>query len=90
MKCNLLVIASGGLLLSGVAAAAPAYYGPFSNQPLALSWDQSKLAVVNPEAGTVTVFQVAGDANTKTTEAFTGKVPVVLLTLSSITRALPG
>jgi uncharacterized protein (TIGR03437 family) len=57
------------------SAATAAYYGPYSNQPLALSWDQSKLAVVNPEAGTVTIFQVAGDANTKTTEVTVGKQP---------------
>jgi len=57
------------------SAATAAYYGPFSNQPMALSWDQSKLAVVNSEAGTVTIFQVAGDANTKTTEVTVGKQP---------------
>lgn len=49
--------------------------GPYSNQPLALTWDDSKLAVVNPEAGTVSIFQVAGDANTKTTEVQVGKQP---------------
>ena len=57
-----------------MAATAP-YYGPYSNQPLALSWDQSKLAVVNPEAGTVSIFQVAGDANTKTAEVPVGRAP---------------
>jgi len=56
-------------------AATAAYYGPYSNQPVALSWDQSKLAAVNPEAGTVSIFQVAGDANTKTAEVPVGKAP---------------
>ena len=56
--------------------AATIFGGPYSNQPVALSRDDSTLAVVNPEAGTVTIFRVAGDANTKTTEVAVGKQPV--------------
>src|SRR5215470_10697913 len=58
------------------SAAAAAYYGPYSNQPLALTWDQSQLAVANPSANTVSIFQVAGDANTKVAEVRVGKEPV--------------
>jgi len=60
---------------SPVFAATLIRGGPYSNQPLALTWDDSMLAAVNPEAGTVTIFQVAGDAYTKTTEVNVGKNP---------------
>src|SRR5712691_9526173 len=85
MKSRISAIVIGGLLAFALAAtwvywrssaASAPYYGPYSNQPLALTWDQSRLAVVNPEAGTVSIFQVAGDANTKTTEVPVGKEPV--------------
>src|SRR5579872_7089227 len=50
--------------------------GPYSNQPLALSWDDSQLAVANPEAGTVSIFLVGADKNTKYAEVPVGKEPV--------------
>ena len=56
-------------------SAAPVGGGPFSSQPLALSWDDTQLAVVNPDANTVTLFSVQGDQNTKVSEIPTGKEP---------------
>src|SRR5579863_6096133 len=78
-------IVLGGLLALAVAslwpykptsAATQGGGGPFSNQPIVLSWDDSQLAVANPDAGTVSVFQVAGDKNTKVSEVAVGKEPI--------------
>ena len=85
MKNKVLAIVIGGLLVFAAAAtwvrsrasafAPPTGGGPYSNQPLALTWDDSLLAAVNPEAGTVSIFQVGGDKNTKMTEVPVGKEP---------------
>ncbi|HTS27110.1 MAG TPA: beta-propeller fold lactonase family protein, partial [Bryobacteraceae bacterium] len=57
------------------AVAATLNGGPYSNQPIALSRDDSTLAVANPDLNTVTIFQVAGDKNTKVAEVPVGKEP---------------
>jgi uncharacterized protein (TIGR03437 family) len=49
--------------------------GPYSSQPLALSWDDTQLAVVNPDANTVSIFSVRGDQNLKISEIPTGNEP---------------
>jgi len=49
--------------------------GPYSSQPLALSWDDSQLAVVNPDANTVSIFSVAADVNNRVAEVAVGKEP---------------
>jgi len=58
-----------------VAAASAMGGGPYSSQPLALSWDDSQLAVVNPDANTVSVFSVAAAQNSTATEVPVGKEP---------------
>ena len=84
MKIRSMVVALAGLLALAASsiwlhrpasAATTPYGGPFSNQPIALSWDDSQLAVCNPEANTVSIFQVAGDKNTKVAELAAGKEP---------------
>ena len=71
----LLAFAAGSIWLHRPASAATIAGGPYSNQLIALSWDDSTLAVSNPEAGTVSIFQVAGDKNTKTAEVTVGNEP---------------
>ena len=73
---GVLAIAATSFRLQHSVSAATPVGGPFSNQPIALSWDDSQLAVSNPEAGTVSVFQVAGDKNTKVSEVPVGKEPI--------------
>src|ERR1017187_10566739 len=84
MKIRSIVVALAGLLAFAAlsiwlhrpaSAATTPYGGPFSNQPISLSWDDSQLAVCNPEANTVSIFQVAGDKNTKAAEVQVGKEP---------------
>jgi len=77
------VIATGTLLVFAAASiwvhrawAVQSGGGPNSNQPLALSWDDTLLAAANPEANTVSIFQVGGDKNTKVAEVAVGKEPV--------------
>ena len=48
---------------------------PSSSSPVAISDDDSLLAVVNTLNGSVTIFNVAGDANTKLAEVNTGDHP---------------
>ena len=85
MRTRSIMIAFGGLLVFAGAstwlhrttsAAIPGGGGPFSNQPVALSWDNSMLASCNPDNGTVSIFQVTGDANTKTAEVPVGHEPI--------------
>src|SRR6266851_3760900 len=76
VSLGLVAFAAAAIWVYRPASAAPGVGGPYSNQPLALSWDDSELAVVNPEAGTVSIFQVAGDKNSKTAEVPVGKEPV--------------
>jgi YVTN family beta-propeller protein len=73
-----------GLLVIGVAlirvqrmvrAASVVPGGPYSSQPLALSWDDSQLAVVNPDANTVSIFPVQTDQIAKAAEVAMGKEP---------------
>jgi len=71
----LLAFAVASIWVRRPASAAGTGGGQFSNQPVALSWDDSMLASCNPEAGTVTLFQVAGDKNTKIAEVPVGKEP---------------
>jgi YVTN family beta-propeller protein len=58
---------SSGLVLRGTTPAAgvtPARFaGPTSSQPLALSADGGVLAVVNPDAGSVSIFDLRADRN---------------------------
>jgi uncharacterized protein (TIGR03437 family) len=86
--------AIGGLLaLAGAvtwfhqpAARAATGGGPYSSQPIALSWDDSELAVSNPDANTVSIFTVAGDQNTKVAEVTVGTTPTGVAFSSDGTR----
>jgi YVTN family beta-propeller protein len=49
--------------------------GPFSSQPLALSWDDSRLIVANPDNNTVSIFAVQSDQNYKMAEVAVGREP---------------
>src|SRR5271168_3729594 len=72
----LLAVATGiTFFYMRASAASPTGGGPFSSQPLALSWDNTQLAVVNPDANTVSIFSVQGDQNTKISEIPTGNEP---------------
>jgi uncharacterized protein (TIGR03437 family) len=86
MEMNLrsVAIALGVLLASAPAvvwvhrrasAATLIRGGPYSNQTIALSWDDSELAVANPSANTVSIFLVQGDQNAKGAEVPVGKEP---------------
>ena len=95
MKNRVVRCVFGGLLadflgidmkLPTYASAATSGGGPYSSQPLALSWDDSELAVVNPDANTVSIFQVAGDKNTKVAEVAVGKEPTGVAFSSDGTR----
>jgi YVTN family beta-propeller protein len=59
------------------ATAAPAVQAknPSYSSPIAISDDDSTLVVANPLDGSVSVFNVAGDANTKLAEIKTGDQP---------------
>ncbi len=72
---GLLTLAAASFWVHKVSRAAVIQGGPYSNQPIALSWDDSQLAVANPDVGTVSVFSVAGDKNTKISEVSVGKEP---------------
>ncbi len=53
----------------GATAAAPKRFpGPTSSQPLAVTADNSFLAVANPDNNSVSFFDLRGDANRKITE----------------------
>lgn len=60
---------------SGVVLAAGQGGGPNSSQPLALSQDNSRLIVANPDNNTVSIFVVENDQNYKTAEIPVGKEP---------------
>src|SRR5579864_7529122 len=49
--------------------------GPYSSQPLALSRDDSRLIVANPDNNTVSIFVVEGDQNYKMAEVPVGREP---------------
>ena len=59
------------------ASAAPSVFAknPSYSSAIALSDDDSLLAVANPLDGSVTLFNVAGDANAKLAEIKTGDTP---------------
>src|SRR5580704_2938010 len=73
---GIMALAAGITFLHKGATAAPTQGGgPYSSQPLALSWDDTQLAVVNPDANTVSIFSVYADQNAKISEIPTGKEP---------------
>ena len=51
------------------------YSGPLNSQPVALSADDSLLAVCNPDNNSVSFFDVRGDANRKISEIQVGTEP---------------
>jgi YVTN family beta-propeller protein len=61
--------------LSSQGSAQARYGGPINSQPLALSADDSLLAVCNPDNNSVTFFDVSGDANRKLAEIPVGLEP---------------
>jgi len=61
--------------LSSQGSAQARYGGPINSQPLALSADDSLLAVCNPDNNSVTFFDVSGDANRKIAEIPVGLEP---------------
>jgi len=62
------------------ATAAPSVRAknPSYSSPIAISDDDSMLVVANPLDGSVSVFNVAGDANTKLAEIKTGDQPATV------------
>ena len=77
---TILIIASlfaANLLSSGKAAAqgAARFAGPTKSSPLALSADDSLLAVANPDANTVSLFDVGADRNVPLGEFAVGREP---------------
>src|SRR5712692_8753220 len=56
-------------------AAATRFVGPTKSGPLALSADDSLLAVANTDNNSVTLFVVSADANQKLAEIPVGKEP---------------
>jgi YVTN family beta-propeller protein len=61
--------------LSTTHAAATRFSGPTKSGPLALSADDTLLAVANTDNNSVTLFNVAADANQKLIEIPVGKEP---------------
>src|SRR5579871_2320010 len=57
------------------AQSAPRFSGPTSSQPIALSADDSLLAVANPDNNTVTIFDVSNGANNRVATASVGTEP---------------
>ncbi len=61
--------------LSSQGPATARFSGPINSQPIALSADDSLLAVCNPDSNTVSFFDVRGDANRKLAEIAVGTEP---------------
>ena len=61
--------------LSSQGPATARYRGPLNSQPIALSADDSLLAVCNPDNNSVSFFDVRGDANRKISEIQVGTEP---------------
>ncbi len=61
--------------LASQGSAAARFSGPINSQPIALSADDSLLAVCNPDNNTVSFFDVRGDANRKLGEIAVGTEP---------------
>lgn len=75
---SILIIASllaAGLFPKAAAQGATRFAGPTKSSPLALSADDTLLAVVNPDANTVTLFDVGGDRNIPLGEFAVGREP---------------
>jgi uncharacterized protein (TIGR03437 family) len=70
-----MILASVRVYRPAVAIGSGQTGGPYSSQPLALNWDDSELAIVNPDTNTVSIFLVPGDRNTKAAEITVGKEP---------------
>ncbi|PWT94311.1 MAG: hypothetical protein C5B55_02930 [Blastocatellia bacterium] len=60
---------------SVTSAPPPTAHGPRQSSPIALSGDDRTLLNVNPEANTVSVFDVSGSSLTKLTEIKVGRDP---------------
>ena len=74
----LLIIAPKIGLLSSDAAKAQSvtrFAGPTKSGPLALNADDTLLAVANPDANTVSLFDVGGDRNLPLGEIAVGQEP---------------
>jgi len=61
--------------LASQGSAAARFSGPINSQPIALSADDSLLAVCNPDNNSVSFFDVRGDANRKLGEIAVGTEP---------------
>jgi YVTN family beta-propeller protein len=61
--------------LSSQGAASARFSGPINSQPIALSADDSLLAVCNPDNNSVSFFDVRGDANRRLAELQVGTEP---------------
>ena len=61
--------------LASQGSASARFSGPINSQPIALSADDSLLAVCNPDNNTVSFFDVRGDANRKIAEIAVGTEP---------------
>ena len=61
--------------LSSQASTGARFLGPLNSQPIALSADDSLLAVCNPDNNSVTFFDVSGDTNRRLSEVQVGIEP---------------
>jgi YVTN family beta-propeller protein len=73
--------------VSPSAAVATQFVGPTSSQPLALSANDSLLAVVNPDNNTVSFFGVAGGQTNLLAEVEVGEEPNGVAVLPNGTKA---
>src|ERR1700687_5434555 len=73
-------VAATSAPVTTAATSAPSALAknPSYSSPIAISDDDHTLVVVNPLDGSVTVFNVAGDANTKLAEIKTGDQPATV------------
>src|SRR4051812_21434968 len=71
----LAIVLLGRAVTSGAGTAARRFTGPTSSQPLALSADDSLLAVANPDNDTVTFFGVHDRQATRLDEVQVGQEP---------------
>lgn len=65
---HVIALALGAMLCAGAAQAQPAFSGPTSSQPLALTADGAFLAAVNPDNNTVSFFDLRSDRNRRLAE----------------------
>jgi uncharacterized protein (TIGR03437 family) len=72
---TILALVTFAFYVRGQSGSITRFAGPTSSQPLALSADDSLLAVANPDNNSVSLFDLRNGANTKVAEITVGKEP---------------